>query len=376
MTKIIAWFVGLFALVLTGFMLFTAGWERPPIETEQSGYRGTGMAEIINPRVDPQRLEAQLAAVPDLAPLTPDPGVPKAGDVYQNVQVLGDLSVARFTRLMQAITEWIYPEEGCAACHNLNNLADDSMYQKVVSRRMIQMTQAVNSEWSSHVGATGVTCFTCHRGNAVPEYTWFNADPATVSADGMVGWRNGQNRAAEFAGLSSLPEEPFSRLLEDDGQIRVEGRTALPRDGQYASIQDTEWTYSLMMHMSTALDVNCTYCHNSRNFGSWDSSNPVRVNAWHGINMAQSLNTEYVAPLSPVLPPHRLGATGEGQKINCATCHQGVAKPLGGMAMAQDYPSLWGDSPPPEVAMDDDEGDALARNERTQDIEGSGAGGL
>lgn len=342
--KIVVWLFASIAVVLTAFMLLTAGWERPPIESEQSGYRGTGMAQIVNPRVDPQRLDAQLAAVPASTPQASDAG-PRAGDVYQNVQVLGDLSVAQFTRLMQAITQWIYPEQGCAACHNLNNLAEDSVYTKMVSRRMIQMTQHVNGEWNAHVGETGVTCYTCHRGNAVPEYAWFNSGEDIYMAQGLVGWRNGQNTPAEAAGLSSLPEDPFSSLLEDSGQIRVGGTTALPvRGADNASIQATEWTYSLMMHMSTSLDVNCTYCHNSRHFGSWESSSPQRVTAWHGIQMAQGLNSEFVAPLSSVLPEDRLGPTGEGRKINCETCHQGVNKPLGGMQMAADYPSLWGGS--------------------------------
>ena len=51
--KILAWFIGFILLVLTGFMLLTSGWERPPMNSEQSGYRGTGMAHIENPRVDP-----------------------------------------------------------------------------------------------------------------------------------------------------------------------------------------------------------------------------------------------------------------------------------------------------------------------------------
>jgi photosynthetic reaction center cytochrome c subunit len=343
--KAIAGLIGFIALVLTGFMLFTAGWERPPIETAQSGYRGTGMAEIINPRVDPQRLEAQLAAVPADTPILPDDGGPRARDVYQNVQVLGDLSIGQFNRLMAAMTQWIYPEEGCAGCHNLANLADDSMYQKVVSRRMTQMVQTINTEWEGHVAQTGVTCYTCHRGQAIPQYTWFNADPEIYSADGFAGWRNGQNRPAENAGLSSLPEEPFSDLIEENGQIRVGATTALPYEGvPGVSIQDTEKTYALMMHMSTSLDVNCTYCHNSRHFGSWESSSPQRVIAWHGLNMSEVLNSEYVSPLSSVLPEHRLGPTGEGRKINCETCHQGVNKPLGGMAMAELYPSLSGGS--------------------------------
>jgi len=372
--KIIAWFIAFIALILTGFMLLTAGWERPPIETVQSGYRGTGMAEIINPRVDPVRLEEQLAQVPTATPRAPDGPGPRAGDIYQNVEVLGDLSVANFNRVMQAMTEWIYPEVGCAGCHNLNNLADESVYAKGVSRRMIQMTQTINSQWENHVAETGVTCYTCHRGMAVPQYTWFNADSDVYSADGFAGWRNGQNRPAEAAGLSSLPEEPFSDLIENDGEVRVGGTTALPYTGvEGASIKDTEWTYSLMMHMSTSLDVNCTYCHNSRSFGSWESSSPARVTAWHGINMAQSINTEYVSSVSSMLPPHRLGPTGEGRKVNCTTCHQGVAKPLGGLAMAKDYPSLQSPSGGSQAAVETAEASealaAVSLNETVEDDE-------
>ena len=57
------------------------------------------------------------------------------------MQVLGDLSVGQFTRQMASITAWVAPTEGCAYCHNLQNLADDSKYTKVVARKMILMTQ-------------------------------------------------------------------------------------------------------------------------------------------------------------------------------------------------------------------------------------------
>ncbi|NBB92890.1 MAG: photosynthetic reaction center cytochrome c subunit [Gammaproteobacteria bacterium] len=343
--KILAWFIGFIFLILTGFMLLTAGWEAPPMDSEQSGFRGTGMVQVSNPRVDPARLQAQLEMVPEISPLPEDGGGPRAGDIYQNVQVLGDLSVARFTRIMQQMTEWVTPEEGCAGCHVLNNLADDSVYRKDVSRHMIRMTQAINSGWENHVQATGVTCYTCHRGQNVPEYTWFNADPAAESGRGLVGWRAGQNRAAEQVGLTSLPEDPFGDYLEGTDEIRIAGRTALPEaDKPGTSIQHTEETYALMMHMSTSLDVNCTYCHNSRDFGSWEQSNPARVSAYHGIRMAQTLNLEHVAPVSDLLPPDRLGPTGEGRKVNCTTCHQGVNKPLGGLQMAENFPSLYGES--------------------------------
>jgi photosynthetic reaction center cytochrome c subunit len=341
--KILAWVIGAILVFLTGFMLLTAGWERPPIDSEQTGYRGTGMAQVDNPRVDPAKLRAQLTQVPELSPLPPDAG-PKAGEVYENIEVLGDLSIARFNRLMQAMTEWVTPEEGCAGCHELDNMAADTVYRKNVSRRMLEMTWNINSDWSdNHVKATGVTCYTCHRGQNVPEYAWFSSDPDMEAAAGMVGWRAGQNRAAEEVGLSSLPEDPFSDYLGDsEGEgIRVAGRTALPEEDQAAtSIQHTERTYALMMHMSTALDVNCTFCHNSRDFGSWEQSNPQRVSAFHGIRMTQTLNAAHISPVSDLLPPERLGPTGEGRKVNCTTCHQGVNKPLGGLQMAEDFPSL------------------------------------
>lgn len=357
-------------VVLTGFMLLTAGWESPPIDSEQSGFRGTGMAEVSNPRIDQPRLQAQLDQVPASSPLTPDGPGPTAGEIYQNVQVLGDLSVGRFNRLMQAMTDWVSPEEGCAGCHQLDNLAAETVYTKVVARRMLEMTRSINGEWDDHVGETGVTCYTCHRGQRVPQYAWFNADPADQAADGMGGWRAGQNRAAEQVGLTSLPEDPFTDLLENAGQIRVASRTALPEGFAGSSIQATEKTYALMMHMSTALDVNCTYCHNSRDFGSWEQSSPQRVSAWHGIRMTQLLNVDYVAPLSSVLPSNRLGPTGEGHKINCQTCHQGVNKPLGGLAMAEDFPSLQGEPGRSQESLDA-EAEALASAQRPEALEAS-----
>lgn len=341
--KIAIWFVGAITVILTAFMLFTAGWERPPIDSSQSGFRGTGMAEVSNPRIEGPLRRAQLANLPQSTPLTPAMTAgPKAGDIYQNVQVLNDLSVTQFNRLMQAITEWVSPEQGCAYCHNLNNLAEDSVYTKDVTRSMLLMTQNINSEWTNHVAQTGVTCYTCHRGNNVPEYAWFNSDPDATAVGGMAGWRAGQNRATPEVGLTSLPEDPFTAYLDERQSIRVLGNEALPNEGSTASIQATEMTYALMMHMSTSLGVNCTYCHNSRSFGTWEGSTPQRVTSWYGIRMAQAMNNDYVSPLSSILPPHRLGPTGQGQKVNCQTCHQGVAKPLFGTAMAKDYPSLLG----------------------------------
>ena len=66
------------------------------------------------------------------------------------------------------------------------------------------------------------------------------------------------------------------------------------------------------------------------------------MTAWHGIQMVRDLNANYLDPLKATSPRTRLGPTGDGPKLNCATCHQGVNKPLFGVSMAKDYPELGG----------------------------------
>jgi photosynthetic reaction center cytochrome c subunit len=94
---------------------------------------------------------------------------------------------------MAAITAWVSPQEGCNYCHNAENLADDSKYTKVVARRMLQMTQHVNADWKDHVADTGVTCYTCHRGNAGAGQRVVHR--AAGQASNFIGDRNGQNKA-------------------------------------------------------------------------------------------------------------------------------------------------------------------------------------
>ena len=316
-----------------------AGCERPPIETVQTGFRGTGMEQIYNPRTLAK--QASLNAAP-VAAEAADADGPKAKDVYKNVLVLGDLSVGQFNRHMAAITQWVSPEAGCAYCHNVQNFADDGMYTKVVARRMIQMTQKVNQDYKAHVADTGVTCYTCHRGNNVPTQVW-TAPKDRLYANSLLGDLAGQNMATKAAGLTSLPSDPFSPYLMNAQPIRVNSDTAMTGAGAYAnraSTKQAEFTYSLMVHMSESLGVNCTYCHNTRNFASWEESRPQRVTAWHGIKMARDLNNDYIIPLTDKFPANRLGPKGDVAKVNCSTCHQGAYKPLYGAQMAKDFPEL------------------------------------
>ncbi|MFO1328694.1 MAG: photosynthetic reaction center cytochrome PufC [Rubrivivax sp.] len=326
-----------------------AACERPPMQSHQQGLRGTGMVQIDNPRI----LAAQRATLPPVPVLpAPVPGDgPKAREVFQNVKVLGDLTAAEFTRHMLAITQWVAPpDQSCAYCHDLNNLAADTKYTKVVARRMIEMTRHINADWQPHVGQTGVTCYTCHRGQAQPREKWFTAVPAKRNLVGVgMGEDAGQNKAEPSIALASLPYDPFTDLLgggpAGSAPVRVQTTTALPT-GNRTSIKQAEWTYSLMNHMSKSLGVNCTFCHNTQSFQSWNG--PVqRVTAWHGIRMARDLNSSYLTPLTSTFPANRRGPAGDAAKVYCATCHQGVNKPLGGLQMVKDFPGFSG---PPAAA--------------------------
>ncbi|RYJ01702.1 MAG: photosynthetic reaction center cytochrome c subunit [Acetobacteraceae bacterium] len=336
------------AALLAGAGLLTT-FETPPVETVQLGFRGLAMEQVYTPR----NLARDEAAntVPAVIPRVGAVG-PKAGTIYRNVQVLGDLSVTEFARTMAALTTWVSPQQGCNYCHNPANMASDEIYTKVVSRRMLQMVARINAEWKPHVQETGVTCYTCHRGNPVPAAAWTQVTTPPRAA-GLSGGTAGQNLASPAVGLSSLPYDPFTPFLaqgDSPANIRVVARQAqvsTPNPG----IKETEWTYGLMMHMSTSLGVNCTACHNSRAFSRWEESTPQRTNAWHGIRMVRDLNLNYITPLAPVFAAHpngpangpataRVGREGDPLKVNCATCHQGVNKPLLGVSMLRDYPEL------------------------------------
>jgi photosynthetic reaction center cytochrome c subunit len=332
------------AIAVLGFP-FLAACELPPMQSQQTGHRGTGMAQIRSPELlayletENAKYEEAGLVIPD-APTAEDiASSPKANVAYENVQVLGDLSQLEFDRTMAAITAWVSPEQGCNYCHNPANLASDEVYTKVVARRMLQMTQTINTGWKAHVADTGVTCWTCHRGNPVPVEHWSEVPPQDLRGN-FMGNKNGQNTAVAASGYTTLNTDPFTPYLRGAEPIRVAGLQSMKNPDSTVSIQATEGTYGLMMHMSTALGVNCSFCHNTANFQSWDYSNPARVTAWHGIRMARAINNEYIDPLASVFPANRKGPLGDPFKVNCATCHNGVNKPMGGVQMLAAFPEL------------------------------------
>lgn len=311
-----------------------------PVHGTQLGFRGTGMIVDYVPRFERREIALNRLDVA-FPPVTPA-GRP-AQAVYKNIQVLKNVDANDFLRLMAAMSTWVAPTIGCSYCHSAVNMADDKIYEKSIARHMIEMTRYINTNWRSHVGAAGVTCNTCHRGHGAPANVWFVAPPpggVSRIAESDVG----QNLPAPAAGDTSLPYDPFTPFFLQASPIRVSSTTPLPR-GDRASIDQTDWTYALMVHFSDSLGVSCIFCHNSRAFEEWDQGTPNRLTAWHGIAMVRDLNQTFMQPITGIFPAGRRGPYGDVAKINCATCHMGAYEPFYGASNLTSYPELMGPAP-------------------------------
>ena len=320
--------IGLTVTTIAFAFIVFGTFQAPRTESIQHGYRGTGM-DLIYHRAEITAAEG-ANKVPNILPASAPVGV-KSSTVYKNLKVLGDVDVGEFGRIMASMSAWVAPTQSCAYCHGASgNFASDDLYTKRVARRMLQMTRHINVDWKDHVGQTGVVCYTCHRGQPVPSYVWFDTKSSPNSRFGTV----------SVAGAdSALPSNPYTPFLANADEIRVVSKTALP-SGDKQGIQSAEYTYSLMMAFSKALGVNCTFCHNTRSFAAWDQSSPQRATAWYGIRMVRDLNVIYLGSLHDTFPKYRLGPEGDVAKINCMTCHQGAYKPLLGAKIADKFQEL------------------------------------
>lgn len=329
--------------VVVAALLVTWGYPWPT-RSIQTGPRGSGMEVVAfvgdRPEVDPGAVPYYTdPAVP------PAPGDALARDVYENVQVLGDLTQDNFDRLMLAMSEWVAPEQSCAFCHGEDGeFASDTLYTKVVARRMIEMTRNINENWTDHVAPAGVTCFTCHRGQNVPTGIWFDLTPVVNS---MAGWGAVQNRVTSLSQSTSLPSDALQKYLVEYEPIRVHDLAPRVDNAGTATVQNAERTFSLMNYFSNSLGTNCTYCHNTRAFYDLEQSTPQLLQAQLGIGMALEINNDYLLPLADVLPANRLGVAHQDvPKVACATCHKGQSKPVAGMSVIADWPELTTSGPP------------------------------
>jgi photosynthetic reaction center cytochrome c subunit len=328
--------VALFGAFL--FCIFAVNvFSHPPVTVIATGDPGTGMQLLYNPAG-----VAKALALNQVPPALPEINVgAPAGTVYKNVQVLKNVPSGAFTRLMVSMTAWVAPQQGCNYCHVAGDFASDAKYTKVVARRMLQLTIAANTTYADHTGPAGVTCYTCHRGANIPSQIWFTG-VTPGSGPGLAETQMGKNLPATAVNGSSLPSDPYTPFLLNNSPIRISGNTALPTGQNPASMKQTEWTYALMMTYAQGLGVSCEFCHNSRAFNNWQESTPQRVKAFYAEAMLRDLNSNYLVPLTGIFPAAQLGPSGDVAKIDCATCHQGVYKPLFGAHMAEKFAPLEG----------------------------------
>ncbi len=333
--------LGAGVVVVAAFVGLAFTFEGLPIHGTQVGFRGTGMIVGYNPRFQQREIELNRLEVP-FPPAVPAGRTAEAA--YKNIQVLKDVDANEMLRLMAAMSTWLAPSIGCSYCHSAVNMADDKVYTKNISRHMLEMTRYINTNWKSHVGAAGVTCNTCHRGNGVPANVWFIAPPPGGTSR-IAATDVGQNVPAPLAGESALPYDPFTPFMLQAAPIRVIPTTALPTQAVRASINQTDWTYALMIHYADSLGVSCVFCHNTRAFEEWDQGTPNRLTAWYGQEMVRDLNHAFMVPITGIFPAGRRGPYGDVAKVNCATCHQGAYAPFYGASNLAAYAELRGPAP-------------------------------
>lgn len=93
-----------------------------------------------------------------------------AEDVFKNVQVLRGIPVNQFMETMGFFSAAL--GLNCTGCHVAESLQDldkfaEDVPRKRAARRMILMVQSMNK--ANFGGRRALTCYTCHRGNQVPE---------------------------------------------------------------------------------------------------------------------------------------------------------------------------------------------------------------
>ena len=330
------------AVGVAGSAVFVAamivGFGQPfPTESQQTGPRGTGMHV--------QEFVSDLAVYPDVdgvftsVPIVPAEGAAMLGSADGVPPALANLTPENYERLVTAMRDW-------TGIPDLLEPGNDS-YQTQVAYSMIEMTQNINQNWIGHVQANaevGVTCYTCHRGQAVPNNVWFKVSPVNSN---VAGWSANQNRVTMVSNFTSLPSDYLETYLlaDENGNYANIGVHDLESRVQQQPgdplIQQAERTYAFMNYFANSLGVNCVFCHNSRAFYDPGQVTPQWATASLGIAMVQETLEQYILPLQDVLPAERLGPVyADVPKLACRTCHQGEQQPLNGLNVIRNWPEL------------------------------------
>src|SRR5580693_8096734 len=91
-------------------------------------------------------------------------GPKKAEEQYKNIQVLKGIPADQLIPAMQFIATSL--GVGCEFCHVEGAFEKDDKEQKKTARKMMAMMFAINKD--NFEGHREVTCYSCHRGSAIP----------------------------------------------------------------------------------------------------------------------------------------------------------------------------------------------------------------
>ena len=94
----------------------------------------------------------------------------------ENIKVLTGWDAAQVREEMRRMSEAVGVK--CEHCHIQGNFASDEKRPKHTGRRMLELTMALNRQYfATHEPGDGesrlgrITCYTCHRGAAIPHST-------------------------------------------------------------------------------------------------------------------------------------------------------------------------------------------------------------
>jgi hypothetical protein len=90
-----------------------------------------------------------------------------AEEAFKNIQSLKGVSAGELGVIMSSFTSALGVD--CAFCHELSGFDKDTKPQKIIARKMLDMTGVVAREHFG--GRSPVNCYTCHRGQTQPPAT-------------------------------------------------------------------------------------------------------------------------------------------------------------------------------------------------------------
>ncbi len=193
-----------------------------------------------------------------------------AEQAYPNIQILKGIPAGRVPLIMGSFDRALGVQ--CMHCHSEGGMEKDDRPTFAKARRMFQMRN-----WIAQNAKVEATCWTCHRGHAVPE-----AGPPT---DASL-W------PAELELTAEQGAQPGSKIYKN---LKFFNSTA----------SDLK---SSMLLMSASLGVGCSNCHV---VGNWDRDDkPAKDTARKMLAMVRDTRREFT-----------------DIRIGCPTCHHGVSKP-------------------------------------------------